>query len=40
MILGGGLIALWVRLRSGKLSIHTPIAEGPMQNRPVPPTEE
>jgi membrane protease YdiL (CAAX protease family) len=40
MILGGGLIALWVRLRSGKLSIHTPIAEGPKQNRPAPPTEE
>jgi uncharacterized protein len=40
MILGGLLIALWVRLRSGKLSIHTPIAEGPKQNRPAPPTEE
>ncbi len=40
MILGGLLIALWVRLRSGKLSIHTPIAEGPKRNRPVLPTEE
>jgi membrane protease YdiL (CAAX protease family) len=40
MIAGGLLIALWVRLRSGKLSIHTPIAEGPKQNRPAPPTEE
>jgi membrane protease YdiL (CAAX protease family) len=37
MILGGLLIALWVRLRSGKLSIHTPIAEGSKQNRPAPP---
>jgi membrane protease YdiL (CAAX protease family) len=37
MILGGLLIALWVRLRSGKLSIHTPIAEGPKQNRPALP---
>jgi uncharacterized protein len=37
MILGGLLIALWVRLRSGKLSIHAPIAEGPKQNRPAPP---
>jgi membrane protease YdiL (CAAX protease family) len=40
MFLGGLLIALWVRLRSGKLSIHTPIAEGPKQNRPASPTEE
>ena len=29
MILGSLLIALWVRLRSGKVAIHTPIAEGP-----------
>jgi uncharacterized protein len=29
MILGGLLIALWVRLRNGKVGIHTPIAEGP-----------
>jgi hypothetical protein len=35
MILGCLLIALWVRLRSGKLSIHTPLAEGPKLNRPV-----
>jgi membrane protease YdiL (CAAX protease family) len=28
MILGGSLMALWVRLRSGKVAIHTPIAEG------------
>jgi hypothetical protein len=32
MILGGLLIALWVRLRNGKVGIHTPIAEGP---RPI-----
>jgi uncharacterized protein len=35
MTLGCLLIALWVRLRSGKLSIHTPLAEGPKHNRPV-----
>jgi len=29
MILGSLLIALWVRLRSGRVAIHTPIAEGP-----------
>jgi membrane protease YdiL (CAAX protease family) len=29
MILGGLLIALWVRLRNGKVAIHTPLAEGP-----------
>ena len=40
MVLGCLLIALWVRLRSGELSIHTPIAEGPKQNRPAPPTQE
>ncbi len=33
MILGGLLIALWVRLRNGKVAIHTPIAEGP---QPIP----
>jgi membrane protease YdiL (CAAX protease family) len=31
MILGGLLIALWVRLRNGKVAIHTPIAEGQRQ---------
>ena len=35
MIAGGLLIALWVRLRSGKLAIHTPIAEGPKVDRPA-----
>jgi uncharacterized protein len=29
MILGGFLIALWVRLRGGRLSIHISLAEGP-----------
>jgi membrane protease YdiL (CAAX protease family) len=42
MILGGLLMALWVRLRSGKVAIHTPIAEGPKpdQSRPPHPTED
>ena len=31
MILGVLLIALWVRLRSGKLAVHAPIAGGPKQ---------
>jgi membrane protease YdiL (CAAX protease family) len=35
MIAGGLLIALWVRLRSGKLAVHTPIAEGPKAGRPA-----
>ena len=35
MILGSLLIALWVRLRSGKVAIHTPIAEGPKSDRSV-----
>jgi uncharacterized protein len=35
MILGSLLIALWVRLRSGKVAIHTPIAEGPKPDRSV-----
>jgi uncharacterized protein len=35
MILGGLLIALWVRLRSGKYTVHTPIAEGPKVDRPA-----
>jgi uncharacterized protein len=33
MILGGLLMALWVRLRSGKVAIHTTLAEGPRQDR-------
>lgn len=35
MILGVLLIALWVRLRSGGISVHTPIAEGPKVDRPT-----
>jgi uncharacterized protein len=35
MILGSLLIALWVRLRSGKVAIHTPIAEGTKSDRSV-----
>jgi membrane protease YdiL (CAAX protease family) len=34
MILGSLLIALWVRLRNGKLAIHAPIAGGPQLVRP------
>jgi hypothetical protein len=33
MIVGTLLIALWVRLRSGKLATYTPIAEGPKPAR-------
>ena len=35
MILGGLLIALWVRLRSGKFAVHTPIAEGSKVDLPA-----
>jgi membrane protease YdiL (CAAX protease family) len=35
MILGVLLIALWVRLRGGKVAVHTPIAESPKQNLPA-----
>jgi uncharacterized protein len=31
MLLGILLIALWIRLRTGKISLHSPIAEGPYQ---------
>jgi uncharacterized protein len=31
MLLGILLIALWIRLRQGKISLHSPIAEGPYQ---------
>ena len=37
MILGGLLITLWVRLRSGKVAIHTPLAEEP---KPGPPASD
>jgi membrane protease YdiL (CAAX protease family) len=35
MILGCLLIALWVRLRSGKVSLHTPLAQAPKPGRPA-----
>jgi hypothetical protein len=31
MLLGILLISLWIRLRQGKISLHSPIAEGPYQ---------
>lgn len=36
MLLGISLIALWIRLRTGKTSLHTPIAEGPYHDRTPP----
>ena len=38
MILGISLIALWTRVRTGKISLHSPIAEGPYQERPQTPS--
>jgi membrane protease YdiL (CAAX protease family) len=38
MLLGMSLVALWTRLRTGKISLHTPIAESPSRDRPhIPP---
>jgi membrane protease YdiL (CAAX protease family) len=38
MLLGMSLVALWTRLRTGKISLHTPIAESPYRDRPqIPP---
>jgi uncharacterized protein len=34
MLLGILLITLWMRLRTGKISLHTPIAEGPYHDHP------
>ncbi len=34
MLLGMSLIALWTRLRTGKVSLHTPIVERPYRDRP------
>jgi membrane protease YdiL (CAAX protease family) len=34
MLLGISLVALWTRLRTGKVSIHTAVAEGPLRDRP------
>jgi uncharacterized protein len=33
MAAGIGLTALWVRLRYGRIAVHTPIAEGPKPDR-------
>ena len=35
VILGSLLITLWVRLRSGKVAVHTPLAEEPRPERPA-----
>ena len=32
MLLGMSLIALWIRLRTGKVSLHTPVAEAPQRS--------
>jgi uncharacterized protein len=38
MLLGISLVALWTRLRTGKVSLHAPIAESPYRDRPhIPP---
>ena len=38
MLLGMSLVALWIRLRIGKVSLHTPIAESPSRDRQhIPP---
>jgi uncharacterized protein len=38
MLLGMSLVALWIHLRTGKISLHTPIAESPSRDRPhIPP---
>jgi hypothetical protein len=34
MLLGMSLVALWTRLRTGKVSLHAPIAESPYPARP------
>jgi uncharacterized protein len=34
MLLGMSLVALWTRLRTGKISLHTPIAESPHRDHP------
>jgi membrane protease YdiL (CAAX protease family) len=39
MLLGMSLIALWTRLRTGKVSLHTPIAESPYRDRPQTPPQ-
>jgi membrane protease YdiL (CAAX protease family) len=34
MLLGMALVGLWTRLRTGKVSLHTPVAEAPYRDRP------
>ena len=38
MLLGMSLVALWIRLRTGNVSLHTPIAENPYRDRPQTPS--
>jgi uncharacterized protein len=38
MLLGMSLVALWTHLRTGKISLHTPIAENPYRDRPQTPS--
>jgi CAAX protease family protein len=39
MLLGMSLVALWTHLRTGKISLHTPIAESPYRDRPQAPSQ-
>ena len=39
MLLGISLVALWTRLRTGKVSLHAPIAESPYRDRPQTPSQ-
>jgi membrane protease YdiL (CAAX protease family) len=39
MLLGMSLIALWIRLRTGEASLHTPIAESPYRDPPQIPRQ-
>jgi uncharacterized protein len=39
MLLGMSLVALWIHLRTGKVSLHTPIAESPYRARPQTPSQ-
>jgi membrane protease YdiL (CAAX protease family) len=39
MLLGMSLVALWTHLRTGKISLHTPIAESPYRDRPQTPSQ-
>jgi membrane protease YdiL (CAAX protease family) len=38
MLLGMSLVALWTHLRTGKVSLHTPIADSPYRDRPQAPS--